>query len=183
MFLHQGANHAYQKQWLQNINMHVMASQNDILVSRKNQIDQSIYLPEELKLIGTSSILAWGKCPVAYQPLFYSHSCAKLITFQCIQVTDDNVAERFWSAITRGWNSRLKGLSTGSPPFHCLTIFHPLPKREPVHSRLPNEKLEAQILIGKHVFECFTIRNEKEDKKYIDVDQNICLCACNYHYL
>ena len=28
--------------------MHVMASQNDILVSSKSQIDQSIYLPEEL---------------------------------------------------------------------------------------------------------------------------------------
>lgn len=65
----------------------------------------------------------------------------------------------------------------------ALQFFTLCPNREPVHSRLPNEKLEAQILIGKHVFECFTIRNEKEDKKYIDVDQNMCLCACNYHYL
>ena len=46
----------------------------------------------------------------------------------------------------------------------ALQFFILSPNREPVH-RLPNEKLEAQKLIRKHVFECFTIRNEKEDKK------------------
>ena len=39
----------------------------------------------------------------------------------------------------------------------------------------PNEKPKPQKLIAKHVFECFKMMRK--------MDQNMCLCVCNYRYL
>ena len=67
----------------------------------------------EKKVIGKSSILAQGKsCVLPTDPFCH----AKLITFQCIQVTDNDFADR-WSA--------------GSHPFLPLSswFFHPFPKQ------------------------------------------------------
>ena len=57
---------------------------------------------------------------------------AKIKTFQRIHLTDNDLADRFWSAITRGQNCGLHGLSTGSPPFPSLSsrVFSPFPQTE-----------------------------------------------------
>ena len=99
--------------------MHVMTPQCEI--SAKNHIFSVKTKPSraqsthhwEKKVIGKSSILAQGKsCVLPTDPFCQ----AKLITFQCIQVTDNDFADR-WSA--------------GSHPFLPLSswFFHPFPKQ------------------------------------------------------
>ena len=93
---------------------------------KRRTLQSIIYTPEK-KIIGTSSILARGKSRVLpTDPLF--------ITFQCIQVTDNDLAS--WQMKTRGRNSGLNGLPTGSPPFpflssrFCLVQSHNACKRK-----------------------------------------------------
>ena len=78
-----------------------------------------------------SSILEQGKsCVLPIILTSFLH--AKLITFQWIQVTDNDLADR-WLGITRQ-EGRIEGpkcLSTGSHLFPSLTLwfFHPFPKQ------------------------------------------------------
>ena len=99
--------------------MHVKTPQYEI--SAKNHIFSVKTKPSraqsthhwEKKVIGKSSILAQGKsCVLPTDPFCQ----AKLITFQCIQVTDNDFADR-WSA--------------GSHPFlpPSSWFFHPFPKQ------------------------------------------------------
>ena len=53
----------------------------------KNSLEQEVFW-HEVKVVC---------CP----PTPFLHSCMKLITFQCIYETDNDLAGRFWSAITR----------------------------------------------------------------------------------
>ena len=114
--------------------MHVTTSQYEI--SGKNHIFSTKTKPSRAQSthhrknsLEKSSILAQGKsCVLRITLTSFLH--AKLITFQWIQVTDNDLADR-WLAITRQEGRIPVCLSTGSHLFPSLTLrfFHPFPKQ------------------------------------------------------
>ena len=110
--------------------MHVMTSQKAAKITFPHF---KLNPPEQKKLVAKSSILVRGKsCVLPNDPFLHS----KLTTFQCIQVTDNDLPDR-WSAITR----QEGGIAASNVCLQAFTLFLPSPRhfltpsqnREPVH--------------------------------------------------